>query len=137
MTTLREFLSTALLVSGGAVLFAERGWASVARLVHDLRALVLGDGLRPTSRTLLTRWLVEDRTGLKRIHAGLPVDWREGDKTGSGDRGTTNDVAILWPPKRKPVLVAAYLTGATVSRDKREATLAAVGLEVAMVTARS
>lgn len=100
-------------------------------MVHDLDALVLGNALSPASRALLTKWLVEDQTGLSRIHAGLPANWREGDKTGSGDHGTANDVAILWPPHRKPVLVAAYLTRATVSRDAREATLADVGRAVA------
>ncbi len=103
------------------------------QMVGDLGALALEDALSPASRALLTQWLVADRTGEKRIRAGVPENWREGDKTGSGDHGTTNDVAILWPPKSKPVLVAAYLTGATVSREQREATLAAVGREVAAV----
>lgn len=100
-------------------------------MVQDLRALALGDALSGSSRALLTKWLVEDGTGEKRIRAGLPKTWREGDKTGSGERGTANDVAILWPPTGKPVLVAAYLTGATVSREQRDATLAAVGRAVA------
>ncbi|MGC8549030.1 MAG: class A beta-lactamase [Acidobacteriaceae bacterium] len=113
-----------------------RDTTTPAGMAHVLRALVLGDALRPASRALLTQWLVADRTGAKRIHAGVPESWREGDKTGSGERGTTNDVAILWPPKGKPVLVAAYLTGAPVSREQREATLAAVGREVARVVER-
>jgi beta-lactamase class A len=107
-----------------------RDTTTPAGMVHDLRALVMGESLRTESRVLLTKWLVADRTGEKRIRAGLPETWREGDKTGSGDRGTTNDVAILWPPKGRPVIVAAYLTGATVSRDQREATLAEVGRAV-------
>lgn len=110
-----------------------RDTTTPADMVHDLRTLVLGNALSEASRALLTRWLVEDTTGVNRIRAGLPAGWREGDKTGSGNRGTTNDVAILWPPKGKPVLVTAYLTGATVSRERREATLAAVGREVVAV----
>lgn len=108
-----------------------RDTTTPADMVHDLHALVLGNALSPSSRGLLTRWLVEDQTGENRIRAGLPATWREGDKTGSGDHGTANDVAILWSPHRKPVLVAAYLTEATVSRDAREATLAGVGRAVA------
>lgn len=114
-----------------------RDTTTPAGMVHDLNALVLGHALTAASRTLLTKWLVEDTTGVKRIHAGVPTDWREGDKTGSGYRGTTNDVAILWPPHRKPVLVAAYLTGATESRDAREATLAEVGRAVAAAVGQS
>src|SRR5262249_31165341 len=38
----------------------------------------------------------------------LPKDWRVGDKTGYGERGTTNDVGIVWPPGRTPVLISIY-----------------------------
>jgi beta-lactamase class A len=107
-----------------------RDTTTPAGMVHDLRALMLGGALQPGSRALLTKWLVADRTGENRIRAGVPENWREGDKTGSGERGTTNDVAILWPPMGKPVLVAAYLTGSTVRREQREATLAEVGRAV-------
>jgi beta-lactamase class A len=60
----------------------------------------------------------------------LPSDWREGDKTGSGDTAT-NDVAILWPPQRKPILVAAYYENANASGKDRYAVLAEVGRIVA------
>jgi beta-lactamase class A len=46
----------------------------------------------------LTDWLVACRTGDQKIRAGLPKDWRCGDKTGAGGYGTNNDIAILWPP---------------------------------------
>lgn len=108
-----------------------RDTTTPAAMARDLDTLVLGRALSASSRTLLTRWLAEDKTGVDRIHAGLPTEWREGDKTGTGDRGTANDVAILWPPNRKPVLVAAYLTGATVGREEQDAALAGVGRVVA------
>ena len=69
-------------------------------------------------------WLRGNKTGDARLRAGLPKDWRVGDKTGSGANGTTNDIAILWPPGRKPVLVAAYLTGSKLDSDQRDALLA-------------
>ena len=53
------------------------------------------------------------------------------DKTGAGDRGTANDIGILWPPGRPPILVTAYLTGSSASKDARSATLAAVGRAIA------
>ncbi len=31
-----------------------------------------------------------------------------GDKTGSGGYGTTNDIGIIWPPKRAPIVVAIF-----------------------------
>jgi beta-lactamase class A len=65
--------------------------------------------------------LLGNTTGNSRLRAGLPKDWRVGDKTGSGANGTTNDVAILWPPGRAPLLVAAYLTGSKLDSAGRDA----------------
>ena len=45
------------------------------------------------------------------LRAGLPAEWQAGDKTGTGDYGSTNDIAVLWPPQRAPVTLAIYLTG--------------------------
>lgn len=90
-----------------------------------LRAAVLGDALAPASRALLVQWLRDTRTGLKRLRAGVPADWVAGDKTGSGARGTTNDVGVFWPPGRAPVVVAAYLTDTAAPAGQRDAALAA------------
>ncbi|MGH9616556.1 MAG: class A beta-lactamase [Acidobacteriaceae bacterium] len=104
-----------------------RDTSSPFAMVNDLRALALGDRLSEGSKARLTRWLIECRTGGNRLRAGVPRDWKVGDKTGSGDNGTANDLAILWPPHRAPVLVGVYLTGATVESDARERTIEAVG----------
>ncbi|WP_338661557.1 class A beta-lactamase [Pararoseomonas sp. SCSIO 73927] len=93
--------------------------------------LLLGPALSPGSRARLTEWLVGCRTGDEKIRAGLPAGWRCGDKTGGGRHGTNNDVAILWPPERAPILVAAYLTGSAAPLAARNAALAAVGRAVA------
>jgi len=100
-------------------------------MLANLAALVLGDVLSAPSQELLTRWLVANKTGDSRLRAGLPGGWRVGDKTGSGERGTANDVGIVWPPGRAPVLVAVYLTDTTKSADQRNAIHAAVGRAVA------
>ena len=36
------------------------------------------------AREQLIEWMVKTATGDKRIRAGLPKDWRAGDKTGTG-----------------------------------------------------
>jgi beta-lactamase class A len=100
-------------------------------MLGDLDRLLLGAELSPVSRARLTDWLVDCGTGYKRIRAGLPEGWRCGDKTGSGGYGTTNDIAILWPPGRRPILITSYLTETTASLDAREAALAAVGRAIA------
>jgi beta-lactamase class A len=96
-------------------------------LVDTLRALLLGPALKLASRQRLEGWMAACTTGRNRLRAGLPADWSVGDKTGSGERGTVNDVAILRPPHRAPILVAVYYTGSSAPMEDRNAVLAEVG----------
>lgn len=108
-----------------------RDTTSPAAMVANLDRLLFSDALSSSSRDQLTAWLVGNKTGDTRLRAGIPRTWRVGDKTGSGERGTTNDAGVVWPPYRKPFIVAIYLTGATSTAEGRNATLASVGRAVA------
>jgi len=100
-------------------------------MASSLQALILGTAaLSAASREQLTAWLLANKTGDTRLRAGLAKDWRVGDKTGSGARGTANDVAVIWPPNKPPIVITAYLTGATVSTTQQNATLASVARAV-------
>lgn len=77
---------------------------------HSLYRLALGDALPLQQREQLQHWLLGNTTGAARIKAGIPPGWKIGDKTGSGDYGTANDIAVLWPPQRSPVIMAIYTT---------------------------
>ena len=100
-------------------------------MASTLQALVLGTkALSAPSREQLTAWLIANKTGDTRLRAGFAKDWRIGDKTGTGARGTNNDVAVVWPPNRSPIVITAYLTGATVSAAEQNATIAAVARAV-------
>ena len=92
---------------------------------------MLGDALSAASKEQLTKWMLGNKTGDTRLRAQLPAGWRTGDKTGAGDRGTNNDVGLLWPPGREAIVVSAYLTGTSAPVEKRNATIAAVGEAVA------
>lgn len=72
--------------------------------------LVLGDALTAPHRQQLTTWLLGNTTSGARFRAGLPKDWRLGDKTGTGDYGTTNDVGIAWTPAGETVVLAVLST---------------------------
>ncbi len=108
-----------------------RDTTTPAAMVRNLQNLVLGEGLSPASRGLLAGWLIANKTGDNCLRAGAPAGWRVGDKTGSGERGTRNDIAIFWPPGHAPIVVAAYITGAMVSPELRNAGLAAVAKAIA------
>ena len=108
-----------------------RDTTSPQSMLENMRRLVLGNTLTQASRQQLTDWLVGNQTGDATLRAGLPKGWKVGDKTGAGDHGTRNDVAIAWPPGRKPILVSAYLTGSRLNAAGRDAVLAEVGRIVA------
>jgi beta-lactamase class A len=107
-----------------------------AATVANLRTLLLGKTLSPSSRAQLTRWMIGNKTGDARLRAGFPRDWRIGDKTGSGDHGTANDIAIAWPARRKPIIVAVYLTETTVAPDRQNAAIADVARAIAATLSR-
>lgn len=99
-------------------------------MAANFRRLLVGDVLLPEARDQLGKWLIANKTGDTRLRAGLPQGWRVGDKTGAGEHGTTNDVAIVWPPDRSPLIVAVYLTGATLDPNGRNDVIASVGRQV-------
>jgi beta-lactamase class A len=100
-------------------------------IVNSMQKILLGDALAPASRAQLLQWLDDNKTGGQRIRAGVPAGWKVGDKTGSGENGAANDIAILRPPGRPPVLLAVYLTETKASMPDRNAAHAAVATAVA------
>lgn len=94
-------------------------------MASTLNKLVFGQALAPAQREQLTAWLKGNTTGDESIRAGLPPGWIAGDKTGSGDYGTTNDVAALWPPAGAPLVLAVYFTQSQKNAKSRRDVLAA------------
>jgi len=92
-----------------------------------VRKLLLGDALNAAARDQLIRWLVANKTGDARLRAGLPHGWRVGDKTGAGRLGTNNDVAVVWPTNRPPLIIACYLTGSTLEMGAQNEIIASIG----------
>lgn len=76
----------------------------------SLNHLLLGDILPQAQREQLKVWMLDNTTGATRIKAGIPLSWNIADKTGSGDFGTANDIAVVWPIQGKPVVISIYST---------------------------
>nr|WP_246483705.1 serine hydrolase [Paenacidovorax monticola] len=100
-------------------------------MLHTLQAVALGEALSPASRERLQGWMLGNRTGDKRLRAGVPQGWRVGEKTGTGPRGTSNDIGVLWPTGRAPVVLVCYLTGSPGTAEQRDAAIAEVARRVA------
>ncbi|ENN86174.1 beta-lactamase protein [Rhizobium freirei PRF 81] len=96
-------------------------------MLDTIGLLTLGNTLSETSRDQLINWLVANTTGNNRLRAGLPKEWKVGDKTGTGNNGSYADIAVIWPPERGPVLVTTFVAEATAPAKDVEAVFAEVG----------
>jgi beta-lactamase class A len=82
-------------------------------MAATIRRILTGPDLSPEGKDLLRGWMENTQTGLKRLRAGFPVNWRAGDKTGTayadGMPNKYNDVAVAWPGDgTAEFVVAAY-----------------------------
>jgi beta-lactamase class A len=128
VTTRLDRIESALNVPDG-----DKDTTTPAAMLGNLKTLLLGDALSPSSRGQLLAWMHANTTGMQMLRAGLPSDWRVGDKTGHWmsstnlDAAAVNDLAIITPPGRKPILAVALTRGGSPDDDKRVAVLADIG----------
>lgn len=109
----------------------ERDTTAPGAMARTMQRFLLGDALNAASREKLIGWMIESPTGRARLRAGLPPDWRAGDKTGTwnGEHNAANDVAIAWPPGRDPIIIACYLhrsSGDGAARNAAHAEIARI-----------
>jgi beta-lactamase class A len=97
-----------------------------AAMCADLQRLLMSEFLSVASRTKLEGWMQQNQTGLKMIRAGIPVDWKAGDKTGRSGDGATNDIAVVRPPGGAPVFIAIYTVAPGESSEGRDNLVAEV-----------
>lgn len=101
-------------------------------MVHSMEQVLTKEVLSSASREMLLGWTINASTGLKMVRQGLPKQWKAGDKTGKGANGAVNDLVVSWPPGRKPVLMALYLSDSR----RNSADLSAVHAEIGGIVAR-
>jgi beta-lactamase class A len=104
-----------------------RDTTSPRAMAGDLKSVLLGHVLSRRSRDQLTLWMVANLTGIERLRAGLPAGWRAADKTGANRENTSNDIAVLWPTGKPPLIVTAYITQCAGPESTRTAMLAKIG----------
>ncbi|MCS3730390.1 class A beta-lactamase [Bradyrhizobium betae] len=124
-----------------------RDTTTPAAMAGNLRRLVTGEALSPSSRAQLTEWMVGCKTGANRLRGGLPASWTIGDKTGNNGKDASVDIAVAWPKidtktdtktgtkadikPAAPILIAAYTQGGTPTAAQIEAVFARIGRMVA------
>jgi beta-lactamase class A len=108
-----------------------RDTTTPSAMTNNINKLLLGNVLSVQSREQLKNWLMANKTSDAKLRAGLPKEWMIGDKTGSGNYGTVNDVAIIWPTNRKPIIASIYITETKASFDDCNAAIAEIGRAIA------
>ena len=94
-------------------------------MARDLNSLVLDATLSAASRALLKNWMVQCKTGDKKIRSAVPKDCLVANKTGSGDQNTSNDIGIIWPGKQAPFVLTIYLTGSKFDSAEQQSAIIA------------
>jgi beta-lactamase class A len=102
-------------------------------MVGLMRDILLGEALSAPSRERLLGWMKASQSGLDLLRRGLPRGWVVADKTGRSANGAVNDVAVVWPPGRAPLLIAAYVD----DYKSRPALHRAAHVEIAGIVSRA
>ena len=97
----------------------ERDTTTPMSMAHTLRKLLLSDGLPPARQNQLRNWMLGNTTGGSRIRLAVPASWHVADKTGTGDYGSANDIAVIYPPGKAPIVLAIYTRQPTKDAEAR------------------
>lgn len=108
-----------------------RDTTTPAAMMRTLGKLLLEDALSPSSRDQFAAWLVANRTGDRRLRAGLPANWTIGEKTGTSGHGEAGDVGFMRPPKGQTILASVYIAEAPKPVKELEPIFAEVGKLIA------
>jgi beta-lactamase class A len=100
-------------------------------MADSLLKIFTQDVLTLPARAALIDWLSTARTGLDRVRGGLPKSWQAGDKTGTGQNGAVNDLVVAWPPGRRPIFIAVYMSESKLTTPELCAAQAEIGTLVA------
>lgn len=93
-------------------------------MAMSLKTVLLGSVLPPRYKTKLLTWMRNSTTGYQRIRAGTLNGFAVADKTGSGDYGVANDIALLWSPSCKPIVLSIYTIQNKADAKRRDDILA-------------
>ena len=94
-----------------------RDTTTPAAMARTVAKLLYGDAMPTAQRETLKQWMVETKTGLRRVRAGLPENWLAGDKTGTsiwpGMGSLFVDIGFVEPAAESdftpaPITYAAY-----------------------------
>ena len=83
-----------------------RDTSTPKQMAKNLQVYILGDILTAEKKNLLVDWMNGNSVTDTLIKAGTPNGWKVIDKSGNGNFGARNDIAVVYPPNRKPIVIA-------------------------------
>lgn len=87
----------------------DRDTTTPRAFARSLQAVAVGDALPPDKRATLDDLLRTNPSGGTLVRAAAPPGWQVGDKSGgTTDHGIRNDIAVVWPPNRAPIVLAVF-----------------------------
>jgi beta-lactamase class A len=108
----------------------ERDTTTPRAMVESMLRIFTQDVLSLASRALLIDWMMRARNGTDRVRKGLPRSWQAGDKPGTGANNAFNDLVIAWPPDRRPIIAAVYMSGSKLDAAQLAAAQAEIGVMI-------
>lgn len=104
-----------------------RNTTTPATMAGSLEKILFSKLLTDASRTLLTEWLQQCRTGIKRLRLGLPQNWSVGDKTGTNGKDIAADIAVVWPVPTTPLIMSVYTRGGHPTEQQFQSIFSNIG----------
>jgi beta-lactamase class A len=101
-----------------------RDTSTPSAMAETLQKVLTDDYLSSASKEQLKIWMIGNTTGDTKLRAGFNKFWVVGDKTGSGENGASNDVAIVFPRGYSPFIIAVFYTGSVASSETKNAVIA-------------
>lgn len=94
---------------------------------NTLNRLMFEPHLSAESRQQLSEWMRGNRVSDRLLRSVLPEGWLIADRSGAGAFGARSIVAVLWPQKHPPVVVAIYISHTMAPMAKRDMEIARLG----------
>ena len=85
-----------------------RDTSTPSAMARSLAKIVFGHVLAEKQRRLFVDSMLSSTTGGSRIRTAVPGGWLVADKTGTGDYGVTNDIAVIWSPRGRPIVLTVF-----------------------------
>ncbi len=96
-------------------------------MAHTVQTLLFGDILTELDAIQLMRWMQQNTISAGLLRSVLPHGWSIADRTGAGENGSRGITAVLWHPKREPIIIVIYLTETDLALRERNQIVAKLG----------